>query len=298
VTEVLYRLFLKPPKHFTLFGFIFGEIIYTYMRRNFIDYSNTLRGDIKMKKILNILTPENVHVEYELAGIGSRFAAFIIDLLIQLFVFSITLLVLYFAGFDYSLIILELGVQAAIFATTLLILFHILYFPFFELIMKGQTPGKKLFSIRVIRQSGEPLGMFDSVLRNFLRMVYLIPLLYLLDAFFVILTKNYKRIGDYAANTIVVKVRKRDELITIDDVINRDFDSDDYVESDNIYPVTHFEYDVLKEFLARKDSVGERRFVFAYNFNKYFSRKFNVEHAYESPYEFFEEIVRMNSGIS
>lgn len=251
-----------------------------------------------MKKVLNILTPENVYVEYELAGIGSRFAAFIVDLLIQLFGFSVALLGLYFAGFDYSGLILELGVQTALFAATMLILFHLLYYIFFELIMKGQTLGKKLFGIRVIRQSGEPEGVFDSVLRNFLRIVYLIPLLYLLDAFFVILTKNYKRIGDFAANTIVVKVRKSDELVTIDDILEGSLDSDDYVENANIYPVSHFEYEVLKGFLARKNSVGERRFVFAYNFNKYFSKKFNVQNTYESPYEFFEEIIRINSGIN
>jgi len=250
-----------------------------------------------MRKVLNILTPENVFIEYELAGIGSRFAAFIVDLLIQLFVFSVTLLVLFFAGIDYGAFIKELGFNVITFAVTILILFHLLYFPFFELIMKGQTPGKKLFSIRVIRQTGEPEGVFDSVLRNFLRIVYIFPFLYLLDAFLVILTKNYKRVGDFAANTVVVKVRKRDQIVKVEDLIKYTEDSDDYIESANIYPVTQFEYEVLKEFLARKNSVGERRYVFAYNFNKYFSRKFNVENKYNSPYEFFEEIIRMNSGL-
>ncbi|WP_010249904.1 RDD family protein [Acetivibrio cellulolyticus] len=251
-----------------------------------------------MKKILNILTPENVYVEYELAGIGSRFAAFIIDLLIQLFVFAITLLCLYFAGFNYTALVAELSYQALIFAITILILFHLLYFSLLELIMNGQTPGKKLLNIRVIRQSGDPEGVFDSGLRNFLRIVYIIPLLYLLDAFFVILTKNYKRIGDYAANTIVVKVRKGDKLVTVDDILNQKLDSDDYTENTNIFPVSHFEYEVLKEFLARKDSVGERRYVFAYNFNKYFSRKFDLVKPYSNPYDFFEDIIRMNSGIN
>ena len=250
-----------------------------------------------MKKILNILTPENVYVEYELAGIGSRFAAFVIDLLIQLFVFVITLLVLYFAGFDYLAVFAELDFQVIVFAITLLILFHLAYFSILELIMKGQTPGKKLISVRVIRQTGEPEGVFDSVLRNFLRIVYIIPLLYLLDAFFIILTKNYKRIGDFAANTLVVKVRKNDKLITIDDILEQNDERDEYVENYNIYPVSHFEYEVLKEFLARKNSVGERRYVFAFNFNKYFSRKFNLENTYDDPYDFFEDIVRMNSGV-
>ncbi|HOP99482.1 MAG TPA: RDD family protein [Acetivibrio clariflavus] len=250
-----------------------------------------------MKKVLNILTPENVFIEYELAGIGSRFAALIVDLLIQLFVFAVALLGLYFAGFDYKALVQELGAEVFAFTLTILILFHLLYFPFFEMVMKGQSPGKKLFSIRVIRQTGEPVGIFDSILRNFLRIVYIFPFLYLLDAFLVVLTKNYKRVGDFAANTVVVKVRKNVQIVKVEDLLKQTENSEEYIESSNIYPVTRFEYEVLKEFLARKNSVGERRYVFAYNFNKYFSRKFDVQDKYSNPYEFFEEIIRMNSGL-
>lgn len=250
-----------------------------------------------MKKILNILTPENVYVEYELAGIGSRFAAFIVDLLIQMFVFVFVITALFFAGFDYAAVVEELNFQVLAFAITLLTLFHLLYFSLIEPFMKGQTPGKKLFGIKVISQSGEPEGAFESVFRNFLRVVYVFPFLYLLDAFLVILTKNYKRIGDYAANTVVVKVRKGDKLLMIDDILENSTIEDDYNISANVFPVTHFEYEVLKEFLARKDSVGQKRYIFAYNFNKYFSRKFNLQEPYSNPYEFFEDIIRMNSGM-
>ncbi len=251
-----------------------------------------------MKKILNILTPENVYVEYELAGIGSRFAAFIVDLLIQMFVFIFALTALFFAGFDYSALIYELDFQILTFAITLLILFHLLYFSLLEPLMKGQTPGKKLFGIRVIKQSGEPEGAIESVMRNFLRIVYIFPFLYLMDAFFVILSRNYKRIGDYVANTVVVKVRKGDKLLTIDDILVSNFAQNEDICSVNIFPVTHFEYEVLKEFLARKDSVGKKRYIFAYNFNRYFTRKFNLQEPYSNPYDFFEDIIRMNSGMN
>lgn len=249
-----------------------------------------------MRKILNILTPENVFIEYELAGLGSRFAALIVDLIIQLFIFIAAVLTLYFAGFPYGDVIAELKFNIIAFAVTLLILFHLIYYTFFEMIMKGQSPGKKLLGIRVIRQSGEPEGIFDSLLRNSLRIVYVFPFLYLLDAFFVIMTKNYKRIGDYAANTVVVKVREKDELCRVEDLLGYEM-SDDYMESSNTYPVNQLEYEVLKGFLARKNNVGNRRYVFAYNLNKYFSKKFNVQNKYNNPYEFFEEIVRKNSGL-
>ncbi len=250
-----------------------------------------------MKKILNILTPENVYVEYELAGIGSRFAAFIVDLLIQIVVFVLVLTALIFAGFDFEALIDELQFQVVAFAITLLTLFHLLYFSLIEPFMGGQTPGKKLFGIRVINQNGEPEGAFESAFRNFLRIVYVFPFLYLMDAFFVILTKHYKRVGDYAANTVVVKVRKGDKLLTIDDILDNNAAEEDYSGNVNMFPVTNFEYEVLKAFLARKDSVGQKRYIFAYNFNRYFSRKFNLQEPYSNPYEFFEDIIRMNSGM-
>lgn len=250
-----------------------------------------------MKKVLNILTPENVYVEYELAGIGSRFAAFIIDLLIQLATIALIIVAMIILEFDFLALFIELQFQVVTFAVTLIILFHLLYFSFFEPIMGGQTPGKKALGIRVISQRGEPVSVFESILRNFLRIVYVFPFLYLMDALFVILTKNYKRVGDFAANTVVVKVRRGEKLLTLDDIIENNAAYVEYSENANIYPVTHFEYEVLKEFLARKDSVGKKRYIFAYNFNRYFSRKFNLQEPYSNPYDFFEDIIRMNSGM-
>lgn len=252
-----------------------------------------------MRKILEILTPENVYVEYELAGLGSRFVSFFIDCIIQFLTVGITAIALLVAGVDFSYIIYDLGpMEFGAFIVTLIILFHLVYFIFFEMILKGQSPGKKIIRLRVIKKNGEPINIFDSFLRNFLRVIDLFPSYYLLGSIFIIMSQNYRRIGDFAANTIVVKIKKQDKLITIDSLIEKtDITQSEKYQGVNTYPVSSFEYNVLKEFLSRKDNIGERRPVFAYNLNKYFMKKFDLAKPYENPYVFFEEIIRMNSGL-
>lgn len=152
--------------------------------------------------------------------------------------------------------------------------------------------------LKVIKQTGEPINFLDSAMRNFFRIVYMVPVLHILEAGLVIMSKNYMRIGDFAANTIVVKIKNNEELVTVDSILEKTIVKDEMdIDSVNIYPLNNFEYRVLKEFLARKNNLGSRRPVFAYNLNLYFMKKFNVEKTYSNPYDFFEDIIKMNSGI-
>src|SRR5262245_50180862 len=113
---------------------------------------------------LNIDTPEQIALELPLAGIGSRFLAIALDTLIQ---FALYILV----GLVFFLI---LGFGASIFwfipqtmgpAIGIFILFAIYwgYFAIFEIVWKGQTPGKRVAGIRVIKESGRPINAFESV---------------------------------------------------------------------------------------------------------------------------------------
>lgn len=257
-----------------------------------------------MRNILEILTPENVFVEYELAGLGSRFIALCIDTIIQmLMIVTIIVMVIYGRIYlGYNALIQELfdAINSMIVTVSIIIMFLILfgYYIFFEMLLKGQSPGKKIMKLRVIKQTGEPINILDSLMRNFFRIVYLVPVLHLLEVFLVTTTENYKRVGDLAANTIVVKIRKDDNLFTIDDILKSSENNDEIGEKlNNIYPVTHEEYAVLKEFLARKDKLGPRTSALTYKLNKYFSYKFNLAEINSDPIGFFEEIVKMNSGL-
>jgi uncharacterized RDD family membrane protein YckC len=140
-----------------------------------------------MRKLLEILTPENVYVEYELAGLGSRFAAMLLDTLIQAALLAIAVIAAVTAGLDFTDIT---RYDSAVFAVSIVVVFIIWfgYFIFFEMVTNGQTPGKMAVKLRVIRQNGEPIVFFDSFLRNILRLVNAIPALYIVDALFILFT--------------------------------------------------------------------------------------------------------------
>src|SRR5437016_2743553 len=162
-----------------------------------------------MSRRIQIITPENIEISYELAGIGSRFIAVLVDHLIQLTLIVLILLgVSYFsAGFvgrltggQASMLVMAIAIMAVF-----LIIFG--YFIFFELIWGGRTPGKRITGLQVIRDGGYPIDPYSSFVRNIVRIVDLIPPMYGVGIISVFISSEYKRLGDYAAGTLVIKTR-------------------------------------------------------------------------------------------
>jgi uncharacterized RDD family membrane protein YckC len=266
------------------------------------DQSN--EGKSRMRKLLDILTPENVYVEFELAGLGSRTVAALIDGLIQVGMMIVVAVVMLISGINFE----ELDwLGSTVIAAGIAILFVIWfgYHIFFEMVMNGQTPGKKVVKLRVVRETGEPVTFFESFLRNLLRVVDMLPSLYLVGAVFLIFTKQYKRIGDFAANTIVVKTTGEKKCAnTLESLIqnysqkNGGENGDAINRPVNIYPVNNLEYGVLKEFLMRRYELGSRLPVFVNCLTAYFLRKFRLANLpFGNPIRFLEEIAEMNSGM-
>ncbi|MCX7708810.1 MAG: RDD family protein [Clostridia bacterium] len=249
-----------------------------------------------MRKIYEILTPENVHLEYELGGLGSRFGAFLIDGLLQGVLVVLVAIGMAISKFDFE------GfkrLDAWIIAIGILLIFFIFfgYYLVFDLILHGQSPGKRVMGLKVIKQNGEPIGFWESLLRNILRLADFLPTFNLAGALFIAFSKKYQRIGDFAANTIVVKIKKDIQPVNLESIIKLDV-MEDEGPGMNQYPVNHTEYGILKEFLARKESLGNRKRVFVYHLNKYFMQKFSLEKPpFENPEDFFQEIIRGNSGV-
>ncbi|HEX9059801.1 MAG TPA: RDD family protein [Clostridia bacterium] len=253
-----------------------------------------------MKKTLEILTPENVHLEYEAAGLGSRHAAALIDSGLQIIsIFFVLVCISILSSSSVTDIFKNTNHINLFFVAICIILTFIIFFGYFiifEMALNGQTPGKKLLKLRVIKENGEPLGIWESLTRNILRIIDYIPLLNFIDIFILIFSDKYKRIGDYASSTIVIKTKKEKKVVGLEDIMQMYIKNEN--EMVNLYPVNNFEYGVLKEFMERKDNLSDRKPVFAYNLNKYFMNKFCMkEPLYPSPYEFFEAILRMNSGV-
>ncbi len=152
---------------------------------------------------LAIETPENVILQLEIAGVGSRALAAIIDTALL----SAWLLV---QGGLLALLGLRVP-SVETFAGALMILLSFAsafgYFTFFEALRNGQTPGKRATGIRVVQDTGHPVTFAAAAVRNLVRLADFLPPPYLIGAVLVALHPSAKRLGDMAAGTIVVRDR-------------------------------------------------------------------------------------------
>jgi uncharacterized RDD family membrane protein YckC len=163
-----------------------------------------------------IETPENISFGYDVAGIGSRFLATLVDSFIQglVYVFLVIAAVFIFSSDLGRALPQWLRDWAVVVFLLVLFLLQIGYFIAFELFMGGQSPGKWLFKLRVIKENGYPLGVTDSIIRNLIRIIDFFPFAYGVGVIAMFLNDRAKRLGDYAAGTIVVKLR--DQIILSD----------------------------------------------------------------------------------
>ncbi len=164
----------------------------------------------------SIGTPEQVELRFPLAGLGSRFLAVMLDLVIQFaanFVLVI-LIVLSFSAATRSGALNHMPDTAGKWFVAGIIFFYFLlfwgYFSLFEAFRNGQTPGKSVLKIRVIKSSGRQITFFEALARNLLRVVDSLPGVYLVGVISVLLTKENQRLGDLLAGTIVVHERVDD----------------------------------------------------------------------------------------
>jgi len=162
---------------------------------------------------LTIDTPEQIALEFPLASVGSRFLALALDTLVQAGTFLIFLTVV----FGITVVGLAAGLNFGIWGAALAILGGFIlyygYFVTFEILWNGQTPGKRWVGLRVISESGRPIGAFEAVLRNLLRIVDQLPAIYAVGTVSVFLTERNQRLGDLAASTVVVHDRPTDRPV-------------------------------------------------------------------------------------
>ncbi len=161
---------------------------------------------------LKIDTPEQIALELPLAGIGSRFLAMTIDTLIQFAAYLIVGLIVILVTVESSVLMFlphTIGPALAIF-----ILFSIYwgYFAIFEIVWKGQTPGKRYTKIRVIKESGRPINAFEAIGRNLMRAVDGLPGIYGVGLVVMMMNRQSRRLGDFVAGTVVVHERPTDEV--------------------------------------------------------------------------------------
>ena len=153
---------------------------------------------------VEILTPEHVVLRFQTAGLGSRFAAQILDSLIMYGILVLIFIASAIAGVFYSDFFSYSGGIAA--ALILCIIFFIIfgYHICFEYFWNGQTPGKRVLGLKTVREQGQPLTFLSAVIRNLLRLIDFLPGAYLAGCLFIFFHPKHQRIGDLVAGTIVI----------------------------------------------------------------------------------------------
>ena len=149
---------------------------------------------------LVVATPERVSFDYQVAGLGTRAIAQILDLLI---VSGILIGVYFFAFAAGAVTGSDTAIYLVIIIGSFLVLFG--YFWISEALWSGQTIGKKVFRLRAVGDRGEPLTFLQAGIRNVVRIVDFLPYGYGVGMVVLFAHGKGKRLGDLAAGTIVVK---------------------------------------------------------------------------------------------
>ncbi|MBK1643098.1 RDD family protein [Thiocapsa imhoffii] len=136
-------------------------------------------------------TPEGIDLALRVAGPVVRALALVIDVLIRLAILVVALPLLALPG-----------VGAGIF---LLLLFGLEWlYPVFYEVRHGATPGKRALGLTVVHEDGTPVGLSASLIRNLLRVVDFLPLLYAVGLVSCLVDRDFRRLGDLAAGTLVI----------------------------------------------------------------------------------------------
>jgi uncharacterized RDD family membrane protein YckC len=153
---------------------------------------------------LTIDTPEQTALEYPIAGLGSRFLALLADTGIQIILAIFVIIGGSVVGLGVATFS-DLGPQW-VFAIVVFLLFLLNsgYFALFEIFWNGQTPGKRYAEVRVIKDDGRPIGAYEAIVRNALRLVDMLPAMYGIGLVSIFLSRQSKRLGDFVAGTVVV----------------------------------------------------------------------------------------------
>lgn len=158
---------------------------------------------------IQLQTPESVELGFTLAGIGNRSLALLLDYTILGFLFTGVILLWLFLSNQALEMLDNAGIPYSrtwpwSLAIGFLISFILFtgYFIYFETMRQGQTPGKRLTHIRVIRDDGRPVGLSQAVLRSLLRPI---DDLLFAGALLILLGQKEKRIGDLVAGTLVIQ---------------------------------------------------------------------------------------------
>lgn len=205
-------------------------------------------------------TPESVELEFTLAGIGSRAWALIIDY--NILGLTLALFIIIWAIISSQIIDVALDTfgsdivlwLTAIFGLSLFFI-YVGYFVFLETLWHGQTPGKKIAKIRVIRDDGRPIGLQQAALRALLRPV---DELLFIGAFLIMFSNQEKRLGDLFAGTIVIQAETVEKSSTLNISEGARSYYQKLQEVADLSPLLPDDFAIIREYLLRRNGMSKK----------------------------------------
>ena len=215
-----------------------------------------------MNDQLSIETPEQIDLSFQKAGIGSRFYAALIDTGLLILI----ALVGYYVNRNF---IRELGDTLGNWLGAFggIIVFALFwgYYMVSEVTTNGQSVGKRALGLRVIKEGGYPIGFADSAIRNLVRLADFLPFFYGAGLLAMLINKDWRRLGDLAAGTLVVKTAPTDRRLTgthskVAPTVNIP-PQQTFTYAAWIRPelVTETELQVIREYLGRRGMLSKSR---------------------------------------
>ncbi len=230
---------------------------------------------IETEETLVIETPERVPLAFALASIGNRFLAAAIDHFIQYFSIGVVVWIfLTVADLGTGVTGLIDGIQNEapkwLIAIMIVLLFLLFagYFILFEWLWDGQTPGKRLLKLRVIREDGRPITLWEAMARNLLRVFDAMPgIFYSVGLIAIFLSSRDQRVGDIFAGTVVIRERT-DDAPTFDETFSNRVSDAAFRRvqkrtefNANVMILSGPEIEVIESFLRRRWDLTERQRV-------------------------------------
>lgn len=166
-----------------------------------------------MSKTIEIRTTQNVTIEYELAGLRERALAWILDAAIVVIGYYLVIILI-------MLITGGMGTWWGVFFGMMLFLTYFLYNILFEIMKRGQSPGKMALGTKVVRLDGKDPEWSDVTLRALLQLVDSIFCLGIVGGLLIKTTAKAQRLGDMAANTTIIKLQSSNYAFRLADILS------------------------------------------------------------------------------
>lgn len=203
-----------------------------------------------------INTSQNVNISFNVASIGERMLAFIIDLLIRV-AYIVVILYLFFNIFDLGYLLRGLD-DWSIRAVYIILTFPVYIYPVvLESLMEGQTPGKKLMKIKVVKIDGYQASFGDYMIRWVFRIVD-VSFAGIVGLISMVVSKNNQRLGDIASGTAVISLKNN---INISHTILENIHQDYIPSFPQVIALSDNDMRIIKDNYTKALKTGDRQII-------------------------------------